>query len=295
MIRYDPGSFSRIATSTHIVEVQLQEYAASEWRPDDQLALDKRDVSATVRVRRIWKGELAVPPNTVVPIQFTQYAYRNVIRFALPGPWSRHTLIPGAGYFLFSIGSTIDVLEEPQLFFVETAEAAATDVELADRSGCPPTRLGVLLDETGAELPRFGALFAEYVASRIPEMFFDYPGDYHRLFQMMESAAASFQVRWIWLRETIGWISSMDPAPPLFLARTVFGCLRIAAVAGNDMRQAILAVYLPNLLGLSGGLTPKRASEVFQGLASTRQQSRDLLADPGLPNRGLLLEWLERP
>src|SRR5688572_19874389 len=125
MIRYEPGSFSRIAKGTHIVAVQLQAYKATEWRPDEELALDKRDVSAMLRVERVWKGQPVVPPHSVVPVEFVQYAYRNVIRFALPGPWSRHTLIEGSSYFLFSIGSSVEIFREPHLFFVETADVAA--------------------------------------------------------------------------------------------------------------------------------------------------------------------------
>ena len=122
----------------------------------------------------------------------------------------------------------------------------------------------MLLDEADPKLPQFGALFAEYVASRIPEMFFSYPADYHHFFQMLESTLAPQPLRWIWLRESIGWLSSVDPAPPLFLARTVFGCLRIASTAGPDMRKAILGVYLPNLLGLTGGLKPKLVEQAIR-------------------------------
>lgn len=295
MIRYEPTSFSTIARAQYIIAVRLVSVTASEWRPDEELALDKRDVAAKLSVERYWKGEpepASLPAEgAVVELRFVQYAYRGPIRFKLPGVWSQVAMIEGERHFLFLLAAS---LEEPYLFLVTPQAIAEPDLALAELSGCPQIRLGELLQKAAPNTAQFGALFDEYVASRLKETFFAYPADYHLYFRIMESAIAPMQLRWIWLREAIAGLALHDPAPAVFVARTVFGCLQLAVDGGEDLRNAILKTYLPNLLGLQGGMQYKAAGDVFEGLPNVRQQSRNLLTEnPALPDRERLLQWLQ--
>lgn len=293
MIRYEPGSPSKITRASHIVELELKTFTATEWEPIPGERLDERDVKAEVVLQRFWKGETERQLPVTITLPLVQHRYQDVIRFALPGAWSRHSLKAGASYFLLLNAASGENLTEPRCFFVETAEAARLDVEMADRSGCPANRLRVLLDEAAPELPRFGALFCEYVASRIPEMLFQYPDDFHAFFRLLENPLAPIHLRWIWLREIFAWLRAMDPAPSIFVARTVFGCVRLAVTASPDLRQAMACVYLPNLLGISGGLVPKTPRQIFAGLPTAAVKVEELLqADPNFPNRAALLKWI---
>jgi hypothetical protein len=74
------------------------------------------------------------------------------------------------------------------------------------------------------------------------------------------------------------------------------GCVRLAAKSGPDMSRAVLATYLPNLLGISGGRIRTKAREVFVDLPGTAAQVTQLLSgDANLPNREALLAWMREP
>lgn len=294
MICHDPSSTSKLGRATHIIEARLNSFTATEWEPMEGIRLDGRLVTAEFELERFWKGEPDPALAKTVTLEFEQYNYQNgIIRFALPGVWSRHKVEAGASYVLFLNAGSSALLEEPHCFFVETAKTAIPDLSLSDRSGCPPNRLGKLLDELAPELPRFGPLFSEYAASRIPETFYRYPEDFHLLFRLLENDLAPGHLRWIWLRGIFSGLAMMDPAPPAFLARTVVGCVRLAAKSGPDLSRAVLATYLPNLLGISGGRIRKKAREVFVDLPGTAAQVTQLLGgDANLPNRDALLEWM---
>ena len=69
-----------------------------------------------------------------------------------------------------------------------------------------------------------------------------------------------------------------------------------AAKSGPDLSRAVLAMYLPNLLGISGGLIGKKAREVFVDLPGTAAQVTQLLgSDANLPDREALLAWMREP
>jgi hypothetical protein len=334
MIRYDPDSNSRIAKATHIVQVRLLRFQAGEWieppdyeseataapevadEPEDEndddesdsavsqeesapleitLPVDRRLVEALVAPQRIWKGEQDGESIRERVIRFTQYRYRNLIRFKLPGVWSEVVLTPGADYIQLLSAPLAAFLEEPYCFFAASAVDVLRDIELADRSGCPPISFRALLDECITDLPTAGPLFLEYLASRIPETFFDRPVDFDAVFRQIENPAATPRLRWMWLRDIFGWLTLRDPAPPIYIARTVFGSLRLAQLNDRDLNGALLGVYLPNLLGLTSGLARKSASEAFERIPAARTSSMAILeANPQWPRQELLLDWLKR-
>ncbi|MFN7935720.1 MAG: hypothetical protein U0R19_20495 [Bryobacteraceae bacterium] len=310
MIRYQPDSPSAIARATHIVQTRLEEFQATEWMPppdfevegtpepaEDEIVLpvDHRDVQARLAPRRIWKGDWDEEAMRERIVRFRQYRYRNIIRFKLPGVWSAVELVPGKEYVQLLQAASAADLEEPYCFFAGDSAEFGRDIEMADRSGCPANSLRALLQECAAEVPTAGRLFLEYAASRIPETFFERPGDFDFLFRQIENAAASSRLRWMWLREVFGWLSLRDPAPPAFLARTVLGCMRLAQRNESDLNNAMLNVYLPNLLGLTSGLVRKSAAEVFQVFPVTRTSAIELLeANAEWPGRQQLLDWLRQ-
>ncbi|MBL8218433.1 MAG: hypothetical protein JNL62_04355 [Bryobacterales bacterium] len=310
MIRYQPDSNSAIAKATHIVQVRLREFQASEWvePPDFELEatpepeegaivlpVDHRDVQARVAPQRIWKGDVDEESMRERLIRFRQYRYRNIIRFKLPGVWSSVELTPGMDYFLLLQAASAAYLEEPHCFFAGESAEVYRDIEMADRSGCPSISLRALLQDCAAHVPTAGRLFLEYAAGRIPETFFQHPADFDFVFRQMENPDASARLRWMWLRETFGWLTMMDPAPPMFIARTVLGCFRLAQRNESDLNAAMLGVYLPNLLGLTSGLVRKSAAETFGAFPVTRTSAIELLeANPQWPGRQPLLDWLRQ-
>jgi len=310
MIRYQPDSNSAIAKATHIVQVRLREFQASEWvePPDFELEgtpepeegaivlpVDHRDVEARVAPQRLWKGDEDEQSMHDRVIRFRQYRYRNIIRFKLPGVWSSVELTPGLDYFLLLQAASAAYLEEPHCFFAGEYAEVHRDIEMADRSGCPAISLRALLQECAELVPTAGRLFLEYAASRIPETFFAHPADFDFVFRLIESPDASARLRWMWLREIFGWLTMMDPAPPVFIARTVLGCMRLAQRNESDLNAAMLGVYLPNLLGLTSGLVRKSAAETFIAFPATRTSAIELLeANPQWPGRQLLLDWLRQ-
>jgi hypothetical protein len=79
--------------------------------------------------------------------------------------------------------------------------------------------------------------------------------------------------------------------------RLVIALFRAALTPeGADTRDNILSVYLPNLIGLTGGATRRSAEEVFHDFPGEREKIRQMLAPyAGEAASAKLTAWLQGP
>jgi hypothetical protein len=297
MLPYDPQSTSELLRASHIVVVAIESAAFGNLEPGGVM-LERRDVRATLRIERVFKGELTVPPDGVVDVAFQVFENSGPRYVAVPGIWSPHQVAPRAHFVIFSAaGSSKDavaVLSEPSAFRVEPAETAAPEIESVLRSATPGKRLPELIAELAGSQKSFTHLFARYVAWRLRELLFDDLSGFSAVLGEAENSGTSAVFRRIVITEAYDDLMMLDPAPPAFIARLLWGSVSaIASGPGGDIGSRVLGTYVPNLLGLEGGLARKSAADVFENAEKQRQELEEILRNnPQLPGGPRLLTWL---
>src|SRR3954469_8654293 len=277
-----PESTSHILRATHIVEVALETVQASEWRAVSA-RLEERDVHLTVKLVEIHKGTTAWQPGMVGPMQTVQSRPRIPREFALPGVWSNFELIPGARFAIFTVAG-----EQP--FKVEPAETAVPDLRRAQRAGLPELSFGATIAASQNELADWGYLFAQYLEARLPETFYQQFGDFETCLRTVEDPRLSARARRMLMSATYTKLMLYDPAPPTFINRLLeTTAVVLEAPYGAALRDAVLDTYVPNLLGITGGLERKRAADVLGAFPAARGRIEGFFARANAPS---VLAWL---
>jgi hypothetical protein len=288
MIRIDPNSSSELLRATHIGLVRLETVQPSEWQPAGRI--EQRRVLLTVTLLELYKGDLRERVGATVSLPVWQSRPAGLRIFAVPGVWSGYELESGARFVLFSVSSSQiaeEVFVEQSLFRVEPAATAVPDVLLALRGGVPEISVADHIARCNDEMPTWGYLFARYFEARMPEAFFNHFRDFDALMHAVEDPRLSATATRILLAAAYSKLMLYDPAPPIFLHRLLMATERVLQTSrGESLRAAVLETYLPNLLGITGGLTRKHASEV---LAYDRSEFEQFLREA---NEGELLSWV---
>jgi hypothetical protein len=275
MIRYDPNTSSDILRSTHILAVAIQSASAGEWTVSGRYRT--RTVEMAVRLDRVLKGMAAEPEGATVAVEVRQFQPAGDFLFAVPGAWSNRSLAAGEAYLAFSIasGGTLgSLLADPQCRRVFPSREALPDVELALLAGSPEISIPMLLARTADRKGLYGALFAGYLAARLPELMFRQLADFDRAMREFEDPAFSGVARSILFEDIYTKMIMLDPAPPQFVARLIEGTVRVLALPGNEgLGRSIARTYLPNLLGLEGAAERKSANAVFEGKPELRARA----------------------
>jgi len=282
-IRLEPESTSAIRRVTNIVEVTVKTVQASEWRPVTG-RLQQRDVQLTAQFEQVFKGRFEEHPSAVVALEIIQSAPRGARVFAVPGAWSGHELTPGARFVIFGIP-----LESPVR--VELAATAVPDLLRAQRAGSPELSISATLAASASELEDWGYLFAQYLEARLPETFFRQFSDFETFLKTIEAPQLSAVARRIMLAAAYTKLMLFDPAPPLFINRLLATTARVLdAPYGVDLREGVLETYLPNLLGITGGLERKSAHDILAPLPAEREVIERFVTHA---NDAAVLAWMK--
>jgi hypothetical protein len=288
MIRLDPTSSSELLRATHIALVRIETSEISEWQPAGRI--EQRRVLLKVTLLELYKGELRERVGAAVSLPVWQCRPAGLRIFAVPGVWSGNELEPGSRFVLFSVSPSqiaAEVFAEPSLFRVEPAATAVPDVLLALRGGVPEISIADHIARCNDEMPTWGYLFARYFEARMPEAFFNHFRDFDALMRAIEDPQLSAIATRILLPAAYSKLMLYDPAPSIFLHRLLMATERVLETSrGEFLRSAVLETYLPNLLGITGGLTQKHASEV---LAYGRKEFEQFLQGA---NEAVLLSWV---
>jgi hypothetical protein len=299
MIRYQADSTSEILRATHIVLVRLAQVTFGPQQPGGDFLVEQ-GVRAGLRIERVLKGTLAAQPGQVVTLAFSVFKNEGARFTALPGIWSRHALAKDAQFVLFSTVASSDpvaVLSEPRSFLCETADRALPDLDRASQDPAPELSLAKLVTRSAENRAAFGSLYARYVAWRLRETVTpETRSDFDSILQVAEDPATSDIFRRIVLTEAYDLLMLLDPAPNAFLARLIWGSVRVLATErGEALREVVIGTLLPNLLGLEGGLSRKQAAEVFAKAGDWRLEVQEVLRTRAeLQGREQILEWLSK-
>ena len=282
-----------ILRATHIVQVSVYMFRASDWEPVSG-RLQQRTMRLIVRLGEVYKGTITEEAGTSVPLEIVQSAPRIPRIFALPSIWSDHELEQGGEFVIFSVSSSHtarEVLAEPPAFRVERADLAVPDLIRAQRAGAPELSVGGTILASIDELENWGYLFAQYLEARLPETFFQEFPDFDVFLRTVEAPQLSPVARRMMMAAAYTKLMLYDPAPPRFINRLLAATARVlGAPYGENLRTAVLDTYLPNLLGLNGGLARKPAADILNAAPAQRDTIGMFLAGSSAPG---IRAWLE--
>jgi hypothetical protein len=245
----------------------------------------------TLRIVDVFKGVLHQASGASFSLQARQHQPAGSRIFAVPGVWSEHELETGSNFVLFSVSPTKDAQEafsEPFCQSVEPAATAVDDVRLAMRAGTPAVSIGDLIARCNEEAPSWGFLFARYLDARMHESFFGGYSDFGVLMQVVEDSRLSPVAIRMLLSASYTNLMLYDPAPPSFIQRLLVATQRVLQTErGARLKESILETYLPNLLGITGGLSHKSPAEI---LGAFRENFEKFVLDA---NSEMVLTWVQ--
>jgi len=296
MLRYYPDSTSEILRAKYILLAVVDSVSFGSWAPDEPM-LERRVGTARVRIDRVLKGEIETAPDKVFTIRLTTWRNAGPRFVAVPGVWSACEISPGASFVIFSSACKGDVaalLTEPCAFAVVPGNALE-EIERISQLATPETKLPALVAALAAHREKLTLLSARYVAARIRELLFSDAAGFHNVLSEAENPAAQTVFRRIVISEAYDDLMMLDPAPAVFIARLIWGGVRmLGAGTAPEMASRVLETYVPNLIGLEGGLSQKTAASIFEGSLKVREEVQTILRSrTGLPGRERLLAWLE--
>jgi hypothetical protein len=297
MLPTDPTSSSELLRAQHIVVATMVDVTFGAWEPGGGV-LVSRTVEARLRLQRVLKGTLPAVVTPGVRTKFRVFKIAGSRFVAIPGVWSEQTLAPGTRHVIFSSSNSRDAtiaLSEPSVILVEPADLALPDIEsvLRAEESNPRKSLAVALRGMSGRRASFTGLVARYVAWRMSELWFEDLHGFDLVLGEAERPDTAALFRRVVVRAAYGDLMVRDPAPSRFVARLIWGSLRLVDGSGDDSVQEFLGVCIPNLLGLEGGLAAKPAAAVFHQDERLGQEVGEMLrAHPELPGQERLLRWL---
>jgi hypothetical protein len=296
MLPFEPESTSELLRASHIVSLAIESATFGDSREGGEM-LVCREGEARVRVERVLKGELILPPDRVLVVSLNVYENSGPRFVAVPGMWSPYEIKPGARFVVFSTTGSREaaaVLQEPPAFHVELAETSLVEIDALLEAATPEKPLPTLVAELATRRASFTPLFARYVAWRLRELLYQDFFGFRFILDEAETPETSSIFRRIVITEAYDDLMMLDPAPPIFIARLIWGSVRaIASGTAADLGSRILGTYIPNLLGMEGGLKRKSAATVFENAQEQRQELAETLRHlPDLRGRETLLAWL---
>lgn len=247
---------------SHIAVARIVSATASEWQPGPRRTR-VRKIELTLAIERSLKG--AADRDSQVMIEAVQ-AEPGPRVIAVPGAWSGKSIAAGTRYILFT---------QSDLAHSDRVEDATTlpQVEFAleaDRQKWP-------LGELGAKAPRdaLGPILGEYVLARLGEVLYSNPAQFGALLLWLELPETPTNFRLQVASPIFSKVISDDPAPQAFWSRLAVSGFRMAEIPNaGPLADSILSTYLPNLLGLNGGISRKTPQQVFAAFPAEREKAR---------------------
>jgi hypothetical protein len=297
MLPYDPDSTSELLRAKYILLMVFDSISFGLWAPDGEM-LESRVGKAEVRIQRVLKGEIEIEPESALPISLKTWRNEGPRFVAVPEVWSGYEIAPGAAFVVFSKACGVEteaLLVEPCAFAVRPADAALAEVQLVSELATPETRLPDLVTRLTARPEILTLLSARYAAARLREVLFGDLAGFDHVLSEAENLKAPAIFRRTVITEAYDDLMMLDPAEAPFIARLIWGSVRMLG-SGTEpgFASRVLETYVPNLLGLEGGLSNKRSSDVFADANEKLRETATILrGNTQLPGRERLLEWLE--
>lgn len=294
MLPHRPESRSEILRAARILHVRVEAARIGDYQPVSP-RFQARDVDLDVTLVAVLKGDVPESPGDRLEARVTQTENIGARITAVPGAWSRLEVDPGSEFLVFAQeerGSGREALVEPACFRVLPADFAAEDVALAAEAGLPELRLADLLARHQGREARFGLLFAGYLVARLPEVFPDHDADLRAVLRVLETPELAASTRFALCSGAVGKFALLRPVAIELMRPFVQNLFRLLAMPeAKGLHGNLVASWIPNLVGVLGGLPKQRAGDIFPSAADRAQAASRLQGFAGNePAR--LIAWL---
>lgn len=285
-------SLSTILRSSHIFLIRVESSTPGPWIQRD--GSPRREVRLQLRLEEILKGEVREPAGSIVPVLMAQTGRPGGRIYALPGVWSEHSIEPGTQLVAFSSGSTDRasvLLLEPSLKQLLPAAEALDDVRIAMDAERKRLPLSAIVDLAKSAAAKLDYTFAEYLSAKAETSLLASRDEFARLAHFVEEPALKPVVRATLVANISSTMTELAPAPTQFVSIWATTLIHVAGMPeAKDLSGNILTVYLPNLVGATGGAPKTKASDLFRNSPHDREVAeRVAAANPGAE---ALRKWL---
>jgi hypothetical protein len=287
---------SLILRATHIVLLAVEAAEIGPWGQNAD-GLRERTATLSLRLEQTLKGDLEDQTGERFRLVLHQTGLPSTRVFALPGVWTNKPLDVGSRLVVFSVSShrhVRQVLEEPEVAAVATADEALLDVTLAMGAERQHLTVSALLHNIpSTDRPRLERFFGEYMATRMADVLTGPPEELEAVLRFVEDPRLSPVCRTMIFEEVEAQYGSAGLSERS-RARIALSAFRLLAMPeALPMHEAIASETLPKVLGLGRAKPVLTATTVFAGAADDRRRAEAAvtgLADQAHARR--LLEWL---
>jgi hypothetical protein len=250
---------SAIREYANIALVRVVDAKPSPWEPGPRRTKTRR-IALELAIERSLKGAQSPPAQVRVDAEQVEPGPRVT---AVPGAWSGKSIEPGSRYIVFANGDLAKI--------GRVVEASALpQIELALQAERQKWRL----DQLAAKAPpeAVGVMLGEYVLARLDEVLYSDPERFSSLLSWLERPETPSAFRLQLASGIFPKVISDDPVPRAFWTRLAISGFRMAALPDSAaLAEALVGTYLPNLLGVTGGISRKSATDLFAAFPGDRQ------------------------
>jgi hypothetical protein len=296
MIQVIHDSKSIVMRSTHILLIRVEASVFGGWSPAQQGGVTRK-VDLTLKLEEVLKGRTDEQPGDQLHIEVNQFGTGTTRIMAVLGVWSNHSLDPGEQLLAFcnaASNKAAEMLNDPFCDLLLSAEEGLTDVRLAVQAESQKLALMDVLKEARPMAASLGHVFPEYLWARYEAEIMEKPENFEGVMQFIEQPDLSYVTRATLLDSVYSQIiaSPSTPADRVYrLAMTMFRLLNVPEAA--SLHDNLISVYLPNLLGLTGGMAKRTPGEVFRTYPGEQQSAEQaLLKHQAGASPVELLRWL---
>lgn len=296
MHRSISDSTSIILRSTHIGLLRIIRAEPQPWenQPGD---LRRRAVQLKAQWLETLKG--TVSDQSPKPFDATVMQYKTAGPFILPTPgaWSYQDLQPGLEVIIFSRtnqDSIQAVLADGACELVQPAQTVLTGVRLAMDAIKKGMEIDALLPAARANAADLDEIFCSFFGEYYKDSILDSLQDYDQYLSFLQTPALTPTARSVVLDAVYSAASDIDDDSERVCRLAAVMFKLVALPEANALHDNIIQVFLPNLIGLSGGARKRSADEVFSRSPEERLSARQtLLRYAGTADPSQLLHWLE--
>ena len=308
---------SAIMRSTHILLVRIEAVTFNEWK-QEQAGGVSRLVDLDLNLQEVLKGKTDEQDNARIAVRIMQWGTGTTRIAGVPGAWSYQTLEVGDEYIVFCRAAdnrVTEMLTDPFCHLVLTAKESLADVRMALDMDIPVMGARHLAmpvagedSDTEARVKLFkdimskalvsadtlGIVWAEHLWAMFSEIIVDYDECFELLIHAIEQPDLAYPARATLLSAVYSQLIAMRAQLEKRcnqLAQCLFRLLDCSTASA--LHDNIISVYLPNLLGLSEGLTAKIPGKVFGENKDLMEKAEQiLLAYKGFNTTVELLNWI---
>lgn len=297
MIPVIETSASSILRATHIFHLRVQASTAGEWEAAP-IGGVMRSVSLELALVSVLKGKTQQKEGETLSLTITQYGTGMSRRFAVPGVWSPAPIEPQTELLAFcrgQIADAVELLAEPFCELVILAGDSLDDVQAAAEIENSKWTPAAIFSFIKGQAHNLGYIFAEYLWAKYADAAMQKMETFELLINLVEYPELNGILRSSLIDQIYGKLYGTAYATEEMTCRFAIALFRLLNVeAAKNLHDNIIAVFLPNLLGIKGGAERCHPEDTFAAAPEERSKAIQMLNRyEGAADKQPLQGWLK--